>query len=283
MPEPAELLLITHNRLPYVKKSVARLFEDQSDFRVYWWDNASKDGTTEWVESLNEPRIVRKHHSEENVNQRDPTFWFFQESKSDVLGKIDDDILLPPGWTAQLARMVRADSRYGVLGCWIFMEEDWSEDWANRRAIYVGGYKVLRNVGVQGQSCLARKEVLTAYASRDGYGFPVDQVRMTRDGFINGFPMPPPFGHNMDDPRSPHYIAQREDQKGITAVKLGFKTTESYAKWIEADAWERQRLPFPIQRALYALDGMDGRVGNVLRRMVTPVLPTARAMREGKG
>jgi len=280
MTEPTDLLLITHNRLGYVRKSVPRLLESPHDFRVYWWDNASTDGTVDFIESLDDPRLVVKRHASENVCQYEPTIWFLERSRSQVIGKVDDDVLLPTGWCGQLESMVRADSRFGLLGCWIFMPDDWVTRWALRRARKIAGFSVLRNVGVQGQSCVIRKELMKAFLKPDENGFPVDQVKMSAEGFVNGFPVPPLFAHNMDDPRSPHYIPGTPDEAraptGLTAVRLGFKTGDEYAKWIAADARQRQQRPFFLQLALARIWKKDTHLASMARRVLRNLDPMRR-------
>jgi len=279
MDSPVDLLLITHNRLHYLRKTLTHLLKDPSEFHIHWWDNASDPELVDWVESLNEPRIVRTHQASENVGQLEPTRWFLQHAKGDVAGKIDDDVLLPAGWTEPLAEIVRSEARAGLMACWIFMPEDYRERWARRRVIRLGPYEVLRNVRVQGQSFLARVDLLRHYATSITDGLPVDQIRMTSDGLVNGFPMPILFGHNMDDPRSEHCAPVSTDAdspSGLTARNLRFQTSERYAEWIAADARERQLLPFFIQRTLTHIEQMDGISGRLLRRISSRLVPSNR-------
>lgn len=270
MANSVDLLLITRNRPHYLKRTLTQLFQDDSDFRIYWWDNGSDPELVEWVQSLDEPRIVMSHQATENIGQLEPTYWFLEHAESDVAGKIDDDILLPQGWTQTLAEIVRSNPQAGMLASWIFMPKDYRDKWAQRYAIKLGDHKVLRNVAVQGQSCLARTELLRRYADNYRGGFPIDQVKMTADGYINGFPLPIQFGHNMDDPRSEYYVPATTEfgsPSSFTAHKLCFPTIERYVEWIEADARERQLLPFFIQHLLVRSKHIEGLAGKILERI----------------
>ncbi|MDB5349030.1 MAG: hypothetical protein JWN86_277 [Planctomycetota bacterium] len=254
MSSPVDLLLITWNRLEYVEKTLRHLLQDPADFRLSCWDNGSQDGTADLIAELDDPRVVRKRLSADNVMQREPCLWFFEKAESDLVGKIDDDILLPPGWTERIAPMVRSEPRFGMLGCWIFLPEDWDESLANHKILDVGGTRVFRNMWIAGQSFLARKDLMVSHIIPPGehYGFPVDQRRMTAEGLINGYPLPLLMAHNMDDPRSPHCLMNRpggmSEQAALTARKRGIKTPEEYAAWIRDDA--RQILVEPLKTQL---------------------------------
>jgi hypothetical protein len=75
---------------------------------------------------------------------------------------------------------------------------------------------------------------------------------MTRDGLINGYPLPLHLAHHMDDPRSPHFFLHRLGMQSpyapSTAHHLGFTTSEAYAEWIANDA--RHILLEPIRLQL---------------------------------
>lgn len=251
MAAPVDLLLITHNRRAYLEKSLPALLADPSDFRLHCWDNASSDGTAELVADQSDPRIVARHRHLENANQLEPSFWFFERAAGDVWGKVDDDILLPRGWLDRLAPLVRDEPRFGMLGCWIFMPEDWDEELAAHNVVTVAGTRVFRCVTIQGQSFLARAEVLRRYADRAKVGFPVNRVRMSVDGLVSGYPLPLLQAHNMDDPRSPHCLVGLDEplgaQAALTARRQGFRTGREYADWIAADALWRQERPFRSQ------------------------------------
>jgi glycosyltransferase involved in cell wall biosynthesis len=242
IPPPVDLLLITWNRREYVEKTLAHLMASRSDFRLWCWDNGSEDGTADVIAALNDPRVARKHHSPENRMQREPCLWFLEESKADVAGKIDDDILLPEGWIERIAPLVRGEPTFGMLACWIYMPEDWDEAAAAHKIVEVRGTRVFRNSWVAGQSFLARRDLLRSFVMPPGahYGFPIDQMKMTAAGIINGYPLPLLFAHNMDDPRSPHCLMNRpggmSDQAALTARKRGFTTPQQYAEWIAEDA-----------------------------------------------
>lgn len=66
-----ELVLITYNRLARTKLALASVLSDPTEeFSLTIWDNASTDGTVEYVKKeVNDPRIADIIFSKENVGQ----------------------------------------------------------------------------------------------------------------------------------------------------------------------------------------------------------------------
>ncbi|MEX2673227.1 MAG: glycosyltransferase family A protein [Phycisphaeraceae bacterium] len=247
-----DLLLLTHNRRQYLEKMLPQLLSDPADFRLHCWDNASTDGTADIIADLDDDRVARKHFHPENANQTEPSLWFLESAPGDIVGKIDDDILLPHGWIDRIAPMVRRNPTLGMIGCWIFMPQDWDEQLAAHNIVDADGDKIFRVTAVAGQSFLARRDLLRYYVSMEKPGFPVDGSAMSLDGYISGQPTSPLLmAHNMDDPRSPHCLMATEhadgDQQAFTMRRQPFKSLEDYARWIAADARRRQTIPIHEQ------------------------------------
>ncbi len=249
MSQPVELLLITWNRREYVEKTLPKLLEDPSDFRLYFWDNGSSDGTADLINSVDDPRVVKRHLNPENVGQTQPCLWFFETSTSDVIGKIDDDILLPPGWTERIAPMIRKEPKFGMLACWSFLPEDWDENRAKNNIVELSGERVFRCPYVQGHSFLSRRDYLIRYQEVEGlYGLPVDRYGMTLDGLVSGYPLPLLQVHNMDDPRTPLNVKTKSGSLGndsaLTARIAKFQSAEDFGKYLAKEAIRLQEIKF---------------------------------------
>jgi len=249
MSQPVDLLLITWNRREYVEKMLPTVLEDPSDFRLYCWDNGSTDGTAELIKSIDDPRIVKRHFNQENVGQNQPCFWFFEISTSDVIGKIDDDILLPPGWTERIAPMIRQEPKFGMLGCWCFLPEEWDEARAKDNIVELSGERLFRCPYIQGHSFLSRKDYLIRYQLTSGsYGLPVDRYGMTLDGLVSGYPLPLLYSHNMDDPRSPMNVKTKSgslnEHSALTARIAKFKSAEEFGQYLTKEAIRLQEIKF---------------------------------------
>lgn len=273
MGEPVDLLLITHGRRAYVEKALPRVLEDPADFRIYWWDNASSDGTIDFVRSLRDERLVESRLSPENQRQAAPLHWFLDRCRSEVVGKIDDDVLLPIGWTRRFRRMILDDERFGMLACWNFMPEDWDEAAAAHNVVRLGGHRIFRMLTVGGCSFLARADLLRRFRVEGRKALPLDRVAMSLAGFVSGCPLPLAFAHHMDDPRSPECRMRTpgavEGDASFTMRRLGFDSLERYAEWIAADARHYQVTPFSRQLRQARLRRDRSLVGRLKYRLLT--------------
>jgi len=101
-----DLIFITHNRLEYTELSLASILADPSEeFTLTIWDNASTDGTVEYLKNeVKDPRIIDIVFSKNNVGQVNAVNEIWGKSKADLLGKLDNDCIMTPGWTRKLAQ-----------------------------------------------------------------------------------------------------------------------------------------------------------------------------------
>lgn len=277
MSQPVDLLLITWNRREYVEKMLPTLLNDPSDFHLYCWDNGSKDGTADIIRDLCDIRVKEKHFHPENVGQTQPCQWFFEKATSDVIGKVDDDILLPTGWINRIAPMIRKEPKFGMLGCWIFMPEDWNESLAQKNIIEISDELIFRTTSIAGQSFLARKEYLIRYQKLDSPGLPVNRLQMCFDGLIHGYPIPLLYAHNMDDPRSSMNTKTQGDSlqehSAFTARRIGFQSPKDYTKWIMEDAYKYQKYTFEHQLWWLKLQADRSLMGKIKYKLLSPFRP----------
>lgn len=242
MNQVPSLLMVSWNRREYFERTIAHVLSDPSDFRLYFWDNNSQDGVKDIIAGLRDDRVAERHYHSDNVGQFDPWHWFMATAAGEIGGKLDDDILGPPGWTGRLSGMLADEPRLGTLGCWVYLESDWDETLAAHKIVQIGRHRLFHNPWVPGGIFLGRLAELRRYSWHDRarLGVPLDQIKMTRDGFINGYPLPMPFAENLDDPRSIHCRMNRPggwDQfAAYTARMRKFSGPEEYGRWIAADA-----------------------------------------------
>jgi GT2 family glycosyltransferase len=97
------VVVLTHNRRHLVQKCVENLLLHTSEAtrEIVIWDNASTDGTAEYLATLEDPRI-RVVRSERNVGQNGYAR-AFRQTTAPYLIEVDDDVVdAPDGWDAML-------------------------------------------------------------------------------------------------------------------------------------------------------------------------------------
>ena len=96
-----DLVFITYNRLNYTKLALSSILADHAEeFRLTIWDNASDDDVVEYLKSeVSDKRIVDIHFSKNNVGQTKAVNQVWASSKADLVGKLDNDCIVTPGWT----------------------------------------------------------------------------------------------------------------------------------------------------------------------------------------
>lgn len=276
MKKPVDLFLVTSNRRYYLEKTLAQLLKNPYPFRLYCWDNASRDGSRELLSSVGDSRMVTTHFSEGNVGQLEPFLWFMEKAESDLAGKVDDDILLPEDWIERIAPLLHREPRFGLLGCWNFLPRDWDPKKAAHKIVTVGGVRVFRNAWIGGASFLARREYLNRYLqpAGGGYGLPVNQIRMTEDGLINGYPLPLVQADHLDDPRSPSFLEReksKEGRPGATMSRKHMADLEEYGNWIAEDARRILEEPISSQLRRYRIQ-RDRSLKGKFRRFILKML-----------
>jgi hypothetical protein len=201
-----EILFITCNRLEYTKKAMASLLADPDEqFLVSIWDNVSTDGTREYLESVQDPRIKQKVFARKNAYLTGAANEVFGKSKADLLAIIPDDFLLPPGWTRPLAAVHEEVPRAGLISAWFLGKEFFDERRASHKIQNFGKHRVLRHPWTGGGAALFKREAWEESGRFEGVATPECWKRMAAKGYINGFIVPPIFVEHMDDPWSRYY------------------------------------------------------------------------------
>lgn len=201
-----EILFINSNRLGYTRQALAALLADPAeDFALSIWDNASTDGTREFLEAANDPRIKRKVLSRENLYLTGAANKIFGESKADLLAIIPDDFLVPAGWTRTLSSFHSAVPAAGMISCWFLGKEFFDEKRAAHKIQRFGEHQILRHPWTGGGAALFKRKAWEEAGRFEGLATPDCWKRMAARGYVNGFIVPPIFVEHMDDPWSRYY------------------------------------------------------------------------------
>ncbi len=215
------IVVVTYNRLEYTKKTIARLLEDPAEeFDLYLWDNASTDETPEYLkDAIKDPRIVEVVLSKENVGQTGAMNYAWAKTKAELVGKLDNDCLVTPGWTRILAETHKDISNLGVVACWHYFPEDFDYEDAKHKIQTFNGHQIFRHPWVGGTGfLLKRKTFLEMGPWREGstVGTTYYFLKMALAGYINGWYYPLLHQEHMDDPVSKHSMLK--DDKAITSL-----------------------------------------------------------------
>ena len=102
-PDGIAIVVLTHNRVGLLRQCVENVLLRTSGAtrEIVVWDNASTDGTAEYLDSLNDPRI-RVLRSEKNVGMNGYAR-SFSATEAAYLVELDDDVVgAPQGWDEML-------------------------------------------------------------------------------------------------------------------------------------------------------------------------------------
>ena len=197
-----DILMITHNRLEYLKKALPSvLAQDYENFRVTIWDNASDKETNDWLHTQ-----VGKHGVKVLWNMRanhslaHATTAIFGTSKAEFVGKVDSDMIVTPDWASRLIAK-HQEAHYGFLGGFHFMPEDL----VGLEPIIENGVWRKHHIGGQ---FIMRREDFKGYKGDGVMGLSEYQAEV---GLPNGYLWDPILWvEHMEDARCPHYIATEE-------------------------------------------------------------------------
>ena len=201
-----DLVFITHDRLEYTKLALASVLADpEEEFSLTIWDNASSDGTADYLRNeVKDPRIRQIVFSRKNVGQIAAVNEVWSKSKADLLGKLDNDCIVTPGWTKTLAQAHQDIPELGVIACWHFMPEDFDYDRAKHKIQSFGRHRILRHPWTCGTGLLLKRSTFHRLGTMRGDGTTSYWLQMANAGFVNGFYYPLIYQEHMDDIRSKH-------------------------------------------------------------------------------
>jgi GT2 family glycosyltransferase len=110
------VVVLTHNRVHLLRKCVENVLAATTGAtrEIVIWNNGSTDGTREYLDGLDDPRI-KVVHSDANIGQNAYARGFAMTT-SDYLVELDDDVVeAPQGWDATLLAAYRRLPTVGFL------------------------------------------------------------------------------------------------------------------------------------------------------------------------
>jgi glycosyltransferase involved in cell wall biosynthesis len=220
-----DLIFITYNRLDYTKLSLASILKDPTEqFRLTIWDNASTDGTKEFLKKeVNDPRIVEIITSDKNVGQTAAVNMIWSRSKADLLGKLDNDCIVTPGWTRTLSKAHEDIDKLGVVACWHYFEDDFDYEKAKYKIHRFGNHQILQHPWTCGTGFLLKRDTFKKCGKIAEKATTKYWLKMASKGYINGFYYPLLFQEHMDDPKSKYCRLHRMSFEQAFEQSFGYQ------------------------------------------------------------
>jgi len=231
-----DLIFMTYNRLAYTKLALPALLGDSTEeFSLILWDNASTDGTQDFLSSVNDPRIVEKVFSEKNIGLGGAINYLFSKSSADLVGIIPNDLLVTPGWTRQLVRAHADVPEFGLLGCWHLGKEFFDESRARHKIQRFGCHQILRHPWTGGAAGLVKLKAVRECGLLESNTTPGYWKRMALKGYVNGYYFPLICVEHMDYPWSEYFVYAGRFQEWLAAssgaMRHGIRTIEDAKAW----------------------------------------------------
>lgn len=236
------ILYITHNRFGFTRITLPHLLESggHPDYSVTVVDNASTDGTRQWLSDLRHPRLDRIVLNDENTSLWEVTnqFWKEQVDKAEFLGKVDNDTLMPTGFVGQAVGVLNNPVTLGAVGAIHFEPTDIM---ATNVSAYAGnvrrlpnGRRVLLQKHLGGCCYLMKSSIVARFGFIDdvGYftgGWTEYQWKIKKEGHPSAYIYPFMFAKHFDDPDFflTHSMTDTELPKQLKAVGRGmFRSQE---------------------------------------------------------
>ena len=220
-----KVLMITYNRPRYTQLSIEKLCASATtNTKITIWDNNSESETKNIIESYeNHPKIEKVVYNRTNDKLFKPTNWFWENSQdAELIGKVDDDCLVPENWISILEKAHKDIPEAGALACWHFLQEDFKYEKAKRKIVKYNGHQIMRNCWVPGSGYLMKRSVIKELGIlRQKESFTDYCIRAAAKKYINGWYYPLVLQENLDDPRTPN---------------TGIKTEEDFLRLIPLSA-----------------------------------------------
>ena len=240
------LIYITYNRFYYTKETLPALLNSSKyPFKVRIVDNGSTDETVEFLKELSHPNIEKIIFNKKNEGLVKPTKEFWEETDAELVGKIDNDILVPKDWIDKLVKAHKSIPNLGAMGYCHFREEDFNHKEIALRVEEINSVKFRRQPWIGGNYLIKKSTVIDNDGYKQSrkflkkrilYGFNKYQEKLTQSGFIHGYLCSSNNSlytwEHIDDPRHPLFFKNKE------YYKIRNMSEDDIINWYKRDAEE---------------------------------------------
>lgn len=236
MADSVDILMVVHNRADYLSRTfpiVVGLVRDGA--RLWVWRNGEDTEVGNVIDRYRrEGGIYRYCHSPSNIGLREPLNWLIANSDAALVGKIDDDLIIPGYWLKAMKEIHRAAKGLAVVGGWSCPTSDLSVS-ATKRLRVIDGKRILLHSWVAGGNFVAKAARLRRVGTLGPEEtFPDYCLRVAWDGGKNAWWFPDDEIVHLDDPRFCVSGMTSEEnfctRPPLTAVRAGAR---SLSEWID--------------------------------------------------
>ena len=265
------VLMFTYDRLEYTLKTFERLLESTDyPYDLHIVDNHSTDGTVDWLKQIEvkyKYLIKSITYNPTNEGLPKPTNEFWERVETDLVGKIDNDTLVPNGWMERLVQAHVKSDKIGVVGGYHFRPEDFNEEDAQKKLFTENGIQVVKDTHIGGCCYLMKRSFYKTYGpmkynpNLKTHGWTEYQNNLVHQGYIVGYLYPLVQLDYMDDPRSTHCLINEKYQEYTKKIwrerGVDFKSTDQLVHWLANDAQRVTKTTEPAQANNSALDAIN--------------------------
>lgn len=114
-PVAKDILIVTHDQLPYLKQCVQSIRDNTENYKIYLWDNGSSSVVQEWLFSQDDITVTR---SETNEGFIVPNNRLIAQGHSEYVILLNDDTVVYPGWDKAMIGYIQATgaAQVGYIG-----------------------------------------------------------------------------------------------------------------------------------------------------------------------
>lgn len=231
--------MVTRNRPQPTRVSLESLLNNRGvTVRVWLWHQGGCDETRRAVESLlGHPAIRDYHHHAGSAAPSEPLNWFWKQADAELLGQVAATSRVAHDWARRLAQVHRGESSLGVLASWPFRPDDYQPRIASRKLVPLGdGLELLPNCWIGGSSYLMKRNCLFGQGMpRPRECFDAYCLRLAREGWRIGWPVPLILEERSDDPANPSSWVRSDDD--LLACEV---PTPAWPRGRTVVQWEQQ-------------------------------------------
>jgi GT2 family glycosyltransferase len=114
------IIILAYNNIEYTRQCLDSVFlytsQAKSPFEVIVVDNASTDGTKEYLQGLEKSGMIRAIYNAENVGFPKGNNQSAEIAQGEYLCLLNNDTIVTAGWLEKMLRCIKSDSSVAIVG-----------------------------------------------------------------------------------------------------------------------------------------------------------------------